>query len=142
MMELVIVMLILSILAAVAAPRYSAAQIRYQTLATTKRIITDLQWAQRNAKASSATQDVVFSVENNSYTLTGMKALNRSQLEYQINLGSPNMLCTLVSADFGVSHTISFDIYGRPVRGGKIVFESGKERFTILVDESGTISTI
>lgn len=138
--ELVIVIMILGILAAVAAPRYLDALVNYRANATTQRIVADLQVAKRRAQQTSTIQAIAFSVVNNRYEITGMNDLDRSSKVYDNRLGEGVYQATLVSADFGGSSTLTFDIYGQPSSAGTIVFNTGGSDLTIQIGASGQIS--
>jgi prepilin-type N-terminal cleavage/methylation domain-containing protein len=140
MIEIVIVVLILGILSAVAAPRYLDTLAHYRTDATAKRIVADLQVAKRRAQHSSSSQTIVFHVDENRYEITTMKDMNHSQEVYEHRLGEGVSVAKLVSASFGGSNTLVFDIYGKPSSAGTIVFNAGGRDQTVQVDSSGQIS--
>ena len=140
LIELVIVVLIVGILGAVAAPRYLNALVNYRTDATAKRIVADLKIAKRRSQQTSTSQTVAFSVLDNNYKITGMNDLDRSNKVYELRLGDDLYQAKLVSADFGGSSALVFDIYGRPSSAGTIVFNAGGGDQTIELDASGQIS--
>ncbi len=140
MIELVIVVLIVGILAAVAAPRYLDTLANYRADATARRIVADLQIAKRRAQQTSTSQTIAFYVDDNRYEITGMNDLDRSNKVYEHRLGEGVSQAKLVSANFGGSSTFVFDIYGQPSSAGTIVFNAGSSDLTIELEASGRIN--
>lgn len=134
LIELTIVVLILGILTAVAAPRYVESVALYRAEAAAKRIAADLELARRRAKATSAASSVIFSTRLNNYSLPGIKDFDHPGSDYVVDLSATGYPASLVSVDFGGRKTVDFDIYGTPNRGGTIVVEAGSFQKTIIVD--------
>lgn len=140
--ELMIVMLIFGIFAAVAAPRYRDALSRFRADATAKRVAADLRLAQRHAKRTSASQSIVFDVANNRYVLTGIPDLDHADQTYAFDLGDSDSQTVLQSAVFGNNSTLTFDIYGRPDKSGTVVIKSGSYQQTVTVEAVGAVSAL
>jgi prepilin-type N-terminal cleavage/methylation domain-containing protein len=140
LVELVIVVLIVGILAAVAAPKYSAALTSFRLQAVADRIAGDIRYAKRMAQQNSATQTIVFDAAANSYTLAGVADANHQARTYQFSLTDLEYDCDLVSADFGGSATLTFSIYGRPVSTGTVVVSCGGATSTLTIDSLGQVS--
>lgn len=139
---MVIVVLILGIIAAVAAPRYVDSLSHFRVEATAKRITADLWLARRTAKTSRAERTVQFYVPGNYYELEGLDDMNHPDLPYEVNLAKTGYPATLVSVDFDGNDSLTFDMYGRPFTGsppaplvaGSIVIQSSGRQRTIVVD--------
>ena len=140
LLELVIVMLIFSIFAAVAAPRYLDALDRARADAAAKRIAADLQLAQRYAQRTSTSQSIVFDVANNRYVFSDMPDLDHADQTYAFDLGDMDYQTVLKSADFNGSSTLTFDIYGRPDNNGAVVVKSGSYEQTLTIGTAGAVS--
>jgi prepilin-type N-terminal cleavage/methylation domain-containing protein len=138
MIELVITMAIIAVLSAIAVPHYGRSLTRYQAEVAAKRVSADVVFARGNARIQSITQTVDFSTPANGYTLTGMTDPDHPASTYAIDLTSSPYKSTLASVTFGngaaTSNKISFDRYGAPSAGGKIVVQSGDFTKTISVD--------
>ncbi len=134
------VVLIIGILAAVAAPRYLDTLANYRADATVKRIVADLQLAKRRAQQTSTSQTIEFYVVDNRYEITGISDLDRSSKVYEHRLGVDVSEAKLVSASFGGSSTLIFDIYGQPSSPGTIVLNTGSSDLTIELEASGRIN--
>ncbi len=134
LVELVIVVMIIGIMAAVAVPRYADALSQHRVEAAAERIQSDLGVARRQAKMSSAAQQIQFQVVAHSYTLPGIPDFDHPNRDYEVKLAEAPYGASIVSADFGGDTVLIFDGYGVPDSGGTIVAESGPYQRTITVD--------
>lgn len=134
MIELVLVIAIVAILAAITAPRYAKAGARYRIDAAAKRVVRDLAMARQRARLRGATQTVTFSESTNSYQIAGIAALNDSTKTYTVTLSDNLYQTTLVEADFGGSTSVSFDGYGVPSSGGTISLQIGDYSKTVVLN--------
>jgi prepilin-type N-terminal cleavage/methylation domain-containing protein len=137
--ELVIVVLIISILSAVAAPRYLNALENTRVDAIVKRVVADMQIAKRRAQLTSKNQTVTFLVSENRYEIVGMNDLDHPNQSYGYRLGANDGKAKLISANFGGSSDLGFDIYGRPANTGTIVIDISGSNHTITIEESGQV---
>jgi prepilin-type N-terminal cleavage/methylation domain-containing protein len=134
MAELVCVIVILSIMTAIAVPRFSGALARQRVEAAARRIVADLALARRHAKTSSAPRKVKFELALGEYQLSDLPHPDHPGLVYKVFLTEEPYGASLVSADFGGDVTIVFDMYGMPGSGGSVVIRVGKHVRTISVD--------
>jgi len=140
LVEAVIVLLIVGVLAAIAAPRFGHSLRRYRAEATARRILTDLQLAQRHARSTSTSQSVQFATAQNRYTLAGLPALDRSSGEYEVRLSGEPYEAALVAADFGGDELVTFNGYGLPDTCGSVLIQVGDEYRLIVLNGSGAIT--
>ena len=70
MVELVTVIVIIGVLAAIATPRYASALSRYRSQSAAQRIALDLQLVRERAKATGRQGSIRFNASTDSYTLT------------------------------------------------------------------------
>ncbi len=132
--ELLLVMVILGMLTAIAAPRYSGFIARRHVEAAARRVAADLSLAQRRARSSSASQAVNFNVPGDFYELPGVSDPDHKSLAYKVSLGDEPYRATIVSADFGGTADVTFDGYGVPDSGGWVTLGVGTYRKTVTVD--------
>jgi prepilin-type N-terminal cleavage/methylation domain-containing protein len=134
LLELVLVMGIIGVMAAIAAPRFANATTAYRADAAAKRVAADLALAQSNARITGSNQAVVFDTAANQVQLTGYADPDRPSLTYTIRLGDGPYQATLVSADFAGGNTLTFTAFGVPLAGGSVVVQVGSTQRTVFVN--------
>ncbi|MBC8350682.1 MAG: prepilin-type N-terminal cleavage/methylation domain-containing protein [Planctomycetes bacterium] len=132
--ELVIVVLVLSIMAAVAVPKYSDSMDQYRVEAAALRITADLALARKHAQATSASQTVQFTVSTDKYVLVGMDDPDHSTDEYEIDLSRTGYPAELTLVDLVGGDSVTFDQYGKPDVGGSVTVVAGDEERTVTID--------
>lgn len=140
LLELVLVLSILVVLGAVAAPRYGGANARYRVEFAARRIAADLQLAQRAARASGASAVITFDTANHGYQITGVNALDGSGA-YDVDLQAAPYQSRLSSATFGSGSVLTFDGWGVPDANGTVIVDVGAETRTVsLSHPSGEVT--
>ena len=134
LLELVLVLAIMGVLAAIAVPRFASANIRYRLDLAARRVKTDLATAQRLARITSASRCVYFYPSAGAYRLPEMRHPDDSRLVYQVELADDPYDVSIVSADFDGDGNIVFDGYGRPDSGGSVTLRAGGSMATVTVD--------
>lgn len=134
LVELTAVVVIIGILAAIAAPRFSSSLALQHVEAAARRLVVDLAFAQRRARSSNASQTVRFDSAAGTYSLIGMPHPDHAARDYGVSLQEEPYRTTLVSADFGGDQDIIFDVFGVPDSGGSVVIRVGSRVRTITVD--------
>jgi prepilin-type N-terminal cleavage/methylation domain-containing protein len=132
--ELVCVIVIIGMAAAIAVPRYSSAIALRRVEAAARRIVVDLALAQRHAKNSNVSQTVMFTGTTGLYELVGMSHPDHAAEKYEVHLGEDPYRVEVVSVDFGGDQEIVFDVYGVPDSGGSVLICAGSCLRTIAVD--------
>jgi len=134
LLEVLLVLAIIGIAAAVAAPRYGRAGARYRADLAARRVAADLCLAQAQAQAVSAARTVLFSAATDRYQLVGISSPDGAPGDYAVILSAEPYKADLVSADFsGVSQVI-FSGWGLPNNGGTVVISAGGQQRTVVVD--------
>ena len=141
LLELVVVLAIITTLAAIAVPRYQMSLARYRADLAARRIVVDLTYAQTSAKAASSSQHVIFYANEERYELVGISPLDGDAGQYTIRLSEKPYEADITSADFGGDAQITFDGWAMPDSGGAVIINVGSEQRTITVDaETGRAS--
>lgn len=138
LIELSIVVLILAVMAAIAAPRYSAALGNYRVNAAAGRVAGDLRYIRQYARKISQPQTVTFNATTNTYTAATMTDVTRRGTGYTVNLLASDYLADITSVSFGAG-SVTFDIYGQPSVTGTVVVASGGLQRTIELDGGGNV---
>ena len=139
--ELLVVLSIIAIVAALAVPRYANSVGRYRADAAAKRVAADLTLARAKARAASNGQSVTFNTTAGTYTVSGVRNLARPSAIYTVDLsGSPYMV-TIDYADFGGAPQAQFDMFGTPQWAGTVKVRSGDYSRTVqLAKEDGSVT--
>ena len=141
LLELVTVLTIMGVMAAIGAPRYANSLALYRAQAAAARIAADVNLARSRAKTSSVGQSITFDVANSAYTVTGVAGLN-GQATYVVKLSAEPYAATLTSAAFNATTTLSFDRYGQPATGGSVVVKSGTATRTVTVSSVTGLASV
>ena len=123
LVEIVVVLAILAIFWAMAAPRYAAAMSRYRAEAAARRIAADLSMARQQAIQTSSSVTVTFNQLTNSYTIPGITSLDRTSNNYTVNLANDPYQVTLTSVPFLLGQ-VTFNTYGSADQSGTITVQS------------------
>jgi prepilin-type N-terminal cleavage/methylation domain-containing protein len=142
LIELVMVLMVAAILAAVAAPKYQYALASYRADAAAGRVAADLRMVAAYARKVSIAQSVQFNVGADSYSAPLFPDMNDGVAPYAVALGSSELEADVVSASFGGSATVQFDIHGRPTAAGTVVVASGSQQRFVQVDAAGYVSIL
>jgi type II secretory pathway pseudopilin PulG len=138
LLEMVIVIALISIMSAVALPRWSASLQSQRVNQAASRIAADLGRAQDVAYNTGTSKTVTFNVALNQYDVAGVTPLNRHSGPYVVALNEDPYQCKLVSVwSQQGTQTITFNAYGLPDKGGDIIVTAGGLQKIINID-SGT----
>lgn len=134
LLELLMVIAIMAIFAAMAVPRYADAAARFRADAAARRIAGDLGLARGEARAASQTKTVTFDVNSDRVSIAGIGGLDSASSPYVTSLGEEPYRAALVSADFGGDAEVVFDGYGVPDTGGTVLVQVGQNQKKISLD--------
>ena len=101
--ELTIVIMIMAMLAAGAAPRYRAALANYRVNAAAGRVAADLRMIRQYARKVSTPQTVQFNVAADSYAAPSMPDMNGRATTYSVSLGTTEYVADVTSATFAAA---------------------------------------
>ena len=152
LLELVIVMGIVVVMAAIALPRYGAAHARYGVDLAARRIAADLAYAQKLARQTSGAQGVDFDAAADTYGLVDVNDIDRAGTPHTVYVSGEPYRCDIVSASFENANgyisisRVRFNMWGQPENGhplgghpfapmvdGSIVIQAGTETRTITI---------
>jgi Tfp pilus assembly protein FimT len=132
--ELIIVLLIMSILTAVAAPAFYDSLLFHRVESAARRVKADLELAQTQARLTSTAQTVAFTNSASSYTLSNTKSLDKPNLAYTVDLTKQPYTLNSAAANFSGAQTISFNGYGTPSSSGTVVLTAKSHQCTVTVN--------
>src|SRR4051794_26840540 len=84
--ELVIVLAVVSVVSAIAIPRYSSSLENYHASFAARKIAADIALAQSTARGTSGPQTVTFAGGGLSYSVSGVAALDAGAGGYSVDL--------------------------------------------------------
>jgi len=151
LVELVIVLMIMGVLAAVAAPKYISSLSRFRVEAAARRIAADLNYVRGRAMMKGPSQEewVTFYPLTEQYEMHDDPDLDHPEAEYWVDFNETPYPVDLVSCEFEnesgfISNSrIKFNLYGQAVCGntvitplvsGQIVVSSGGFQETVIID--------
>lgn len=134
--EIVMVLAISGLMAAVAIPRLGSATARYQLDYAAKRVASDLERARTNARMASAAQTVTFNLTTNQYVVTGPGTSGTT-----VNMAADPYRVKIASTSFGSPAVATFDAYGLPAAGGTIVLSAGGRTRTVTLNAASGRAT-
>ena len=133
--EMLIVLIVIGILAAAAAPSFFDSLMIQRVESAARRIKMDIELARRDAMAKSATR--VFDFTNtNTYALSGIASLDHPDEVYKVDLSTSPYEVSVKNVDFSGLDNFAFTGYGLPTRGGTIEITAGSHARIIQVDNT------
>lgn len=142
LVELVLVLMVLAVVAALAMPRFGNAVARYHVEAAAGRLYADLVLTRETAKQRGRSMAMTFTTERGSgWVVRGMADLEHpSSSNYNVDLTLEPYVSSIESVDMGGDTEIVFDGFGIPDTNGEIVLRSGA--FTRVIRIAGTTGEI
>ena len=137
LVELVVVLMVIGLWAAIALPRFGDSIARHRVDAAARRIANDLERARDEARALSTSRTVTFDLDEHSYTLSDLTDPDHSGLEYKVMLAREPYNGRLLSASFGsepFAQQVTFDGFGLPDLDGVISVSVGNLNRLVLVE--------
>ena len=130
--ELLIVLLVMSILTAVAAPTFFDSLLFHRVETAARRVKADLELARTQARVTSATQSITF--VGSVYTLSNTKSLDKPGAIYSVDLTKQPYSLDSATANFSNLATVSFDGYGSPTSSGTVVLKAKSHTCTVTLN--------
>ena len=137
LLELVMVLAIMGIVAAIAAPRFGQASARYRADVAARRICKDLAMASRAARNAGASRTLKFESSGAAYTISSLAGLEKHSDTYRVDLSAEPYRTRADSVDFGGDGQVTFNGYGQADSGGTVVLKSAEITRTITFDQAG-----
>lgn len=139
LIEVTIVLLVISIITALAVPRLIDALSYHRIEAAAQRVRRDLELARRIAQTRSASQSVQFDAANNLYDIPGLADFDRSGQSYRVRLDQSPTTATTSAVDFGGDGEVIFNGYGLPDTSGSVTIRVGGYQRVVVVEPDGCV---
>lgn len=140
--ELVTVIIIVGILAAVAIPTFGNSVGRNRALGAANRLAADLRYAAAVARQAAAPRGLRFDETNKRYTVAGINDPDRPGQAYVVKLADDPYYVTSISLNLGGATEIMFDGYGVASAAGDIRIAAGNRQVIVTVALDGTAPVI
>ncbi len=131
--ELTIVVLIMSIFAAVTAPTFLDSLLFHRVETAARRVKADIEYCRQLSRLTSAPQVLTFT-GGGAYTISGAKSLDNAIKAYAVDLRKSPYSLDSAMANFASRLTLSFDGYGTPSSGGSVTLTAKTHQCTVSVD--------
>jgi type II secretory pathway pseudopilin PulG len=133
MAEMVIVVMIMGIATAVAAPAFLNSLAYHRLEAAAQRVRVDIELARHTARLTSTTQSITFA--GTTYTMSaGSNHMDSPTAPYVVKLGDSPFEVESVTANFNNGQVVSFNGYGAPAASGTVVLTANGRSATVTVD--------
>jgi type II secretion system protein H len=137
LVELVIVLVIIATVSAIAIPRYSSAAGTYRADMAARRLASDIALAQSQARTTGQLADILFAAGSSTYALVQQSGLDGGSRRFKVNLAAEPFMTTMESVQISdAGSTLTFDGYGKPTQGARIVLNSAGHQRVVTIDQS------
>ena len=142
LIEIVVVVTILAIVAAVGGTRYLDSLALHRARGTARRIAADLETARHAARSRSVPVSISFDAVGNRYTIVGIANPDHPSGVNSVELADGPLQSDLTAAAFGGDATIIFNAFGMPDSGGTLTVQSGGTAQTVtVIAGTGAVTT-
>jgi len=143
LVELVMVMAIAAVLAAIAVPRYSNSAAILRADAAARRVASDMTMVRGDARASSIARTIAFTPGSKQYSVAGLaNPLTGAAAPYTIALGESPYSMRWMNADFGGTDNLSFSGFGDVATGGWVTVGVGRHSRQVTISASGEVKVL
>lgn len=141
LLELIVVLAIVAVLGAIAAPRYSFALQRYRLEMAANRVASDINLARSLARAKGSTATISFAPSTSTYAIAGLTSTDRASEAFGVDLSREPFGVTIQSVDFAGTRTLTIKGYGVPTSGGTVHLTRGSlTKVVTVASGSGEVS--
>ncbi len=134
LVEMVMVLTIISLVAAIAVPRFSGAIARRRLDSAATRVLQDISIARQHARLISGDVKITFAKNKATYLMDKVPDPNAPGTMYSADLRDAPYHVTGWAAAFDVNEEVTFNMYGIPDKSGRILLSVGGEAKAVLID--------
>lgn len=142
LVELVMVLTIMAITAAIAVPRYYHAASRYRALAAGRRLAADIDALRQTAVAKSLSYLLRASAGNAKYETVDKTSGWGGGSIVTISIADEPYLASFTAVDLGVDNQLVFDGYGIPDGAATFTLASGNAAAQVTVNSKTGKTTV
>ncbi len=139
LIELAVVLVILGVMTAIAAPRLSGMAVRQRVDAAARRVVAELDLASRHARATGRSVIVRIDVSDARITLLNVPpAIGGGDAGggtwHSVRLADGPYHTQMLTADFSGSSAVTFNGFGVAETDGTVTLRAGDENRTVTLD--------
>lgn len=143
LVELAVTLLVIGIAAGVAVPKISTAVMSTRLDTGVAQMRADIKAARQHAISSGTTQQIQVLTGTNEYKLINMPDINHpGTTGYVVDFDELQGSLTITNVNYEGTDNVTFDIYGKPNRGGSVTLQSGSFTKTITIDATTGKTTV
>ncbi|TSA40292.1 prepilin-type N-terminal cleavage/methylation domain-containing protein [bacterium] len=139
LIELVIVLSIVVILAAIAMPRYASATGRRRVTAAASRLVSDIAAARNQARNTSSPTTMTWTIGTGQYTWASANVRTRSTV---VDLSKSPYETLVSSISAGGDSAIVFSGMGSPDSGGTVQLRCGVWQIPVNIDSLSGVASV
>lgn len=124
----------ITVLAAIAAPRFAMSLSRYRADLLAQRVAKDIELTQTRARAQGTSQTIKFKKADDEVKILGAAGLDPHSNTYKTKVAESPYFGDITSADFDGDNELIFDAWGIPDSNGFTTLEVGLESRKLSVD--------
>ena len=134
LLELITVLAIMGVMAAIAIPRYAESAVRYRAGAAAQRLEADLILARDRARLISQGITVTIDASAETVSIPAISGLDDPAVGYLTDFNEEPYKAAIISVSFGGAPDVTFDGFGVPDVGGIIVVRAGDVTINVTLD--------
>lgn len=142
LIELVVVIVIMAIMAAVTIPRFASASNRYRVDAAVQQILADVNMTAAVANRASASRTISFDPDNDRYTLVGQASPSDPAQDWIIELGLEPFGVNLARVTFGADDDLPISGHGLLAESGELTVTAGRTARKLIFTQGSATATI
>lgn len=135
LIELIVVLVVLSILAAVAVPRFANGLLVERLDAAARRVESDVERLRLSARRAGTSEQVVFDATADAYTLSPVAALRSDRDATEVVLNAAPYEVKIRAVNFGGDTRLVFDGWGVADSSGWLELFTGTQGVRLTLDQ-------
>lgn len=143
LVEVVLVLVIMVVIAAIAIPRYAAAEARYRLEGAARRIQSDVSLMRDACRADGQTRTATFDAAGSTYYITSAgSGLLAGKGKYTVVFSEPPYKASMELPAKAASMTFDVDGRGEIVGSGMVTLAVGSDTIVVTISSTVSVSSI
>ncbi len=134
LIELVLVVTIIGVIAAIALPKFAHADSGRRLMAAKRTLLSDIEMTALRSRMSSKVHVIKFYPQENKYIVVEGTAINRDSVILSRDFDDDPYMVRISRTNLGADQAVAFSVYGDISPGFIVGFEDGEVEITVSVD--------